>query len=40
MDDLTNPTVGVRHSKDPDGGELRMRCGTWSALIESLKSRS
>ncbi|MFI6302192.1 DUF397 domain-containing protein [Amycolatopsis thailandensis] len=37
MDDPTRPTVGIRDSKDPDGGQLRVSPAMWSAFTQAVK---
>jgi hypothetical protein len=31
------PAVGVRDTKDRDGGQLRLPEGSWSAFLDGLK---
>lgn len=38
MDDPSVPSVGVRDSKDPDGGEIRLQRASFGALRAVLKS--
>jgi len=37
MDNPAIPTVGVRDSKDKDGGQLRVSQPAWATFIDSLK---